>query len=72
MVNSIRTNLKRRKLTQDWLIMRLNEDYEISISRGELSNILSGTQTGAKADSIISKSEEIINVYERNNYPNSC
>lgn len=57
--HKIKVSLARNARTQKWLIERLKE-VGIDAEKSELSNILSGSRGGPKADRILSESERIL------------
>jgi hypothetical protein len=59
----IRAMLYRNTLTNTWLINRL-EEKGINTEKSELSSVLRGVRKGAKAESIIRTSVEILGNYE--------
>ena len=60
----IRLMLYRNSLTNTWLINRL-EDNGVKTDKTEMSSVLRGTRSGAKAELIINKSLDILNYYEK-------
>lgn len=68
---AIRQRIKKYTLSNVWLIDQLEQEG-VTTSRPELSNILLGKRTGAKADKIIEMSSEILNRYERNWQRDEC
>jgi len=60
----IRMMLYRNTLTNTWLINRL-EEKGINTEKSELSSVLRGVRKGAKAESIIKASIEILDFYEK-------
>lgn len=60
----IRELLSRNNLTQVWLINRLAAVGE-TVDKYEMSSTLACVRTGPKADRVIHKSLEILQVYER-------
>ena len=60
----IRLMLYRNTLTNAWLVNRL-EEKGIHTEKTEMSSVLRGVRKGAKAESIIKASEEILNYYEK-------
>ena len=60
----IRLMLYRNTLTNAWLVNRL-EEKGINTEKTEMSSVLRGVRKGAKAESIIKASEEILNYYEK-------
>lgn len=60
--DKIRILLLSNSLSQVWLINRL-EEHGVRTDKTELSSVLSGTRKGAKADTIIKTSLEILNDY---------
>lgn len=63
-INWIKRKLKRRKLTQVWLIEQLNLKG-LKTSKTELSMVLAGTRKGNKAKEICELSIDILEEYER-------
>lgn len=59
----IRLMLYRNTLTNVWLINRL-EEKGINTEKTEMSSVLRGVRKGAKAESIINSSIEILENYE--------
>lgn len=59
----IRLMLYRNTLTNAWLVNRL-EERGIITEKTEMSSILRGVRKGAKAESIINTSLEILEEYE--------
>lgn len=59
----IRLMLDRNALTQVWLINQL-EGQGVDTDKTEMSSILRGTRKGPKAELIMDKSLEILEVYE--------
>lgn len=60
----IRLMLYRNTLTSTWLINRL-EEKGIITEKTEMSSVLRGVRKGAKAESIIKRSVEILDYYEK-------
>jgi len=60
----IRIALLENSLSQVWLINRL-EEHGVNTDKAELSSALSGARRGAKIDTIIKKSCEILDDYEQ-------
>lgn len=61
--DKIRLMLYRNTLTNAWLVNRL-EEREVITEKTEMSSVLRGTRKGAKAESIIKTSLEILDDYE--------
>ena len=59
----IRMMLYRNTLTNAWLVNRL-EEKGINTEKTEMSSVLRGVRKGAKAESIINTSIEILENYE--------
>lgn len=59
----IRLMLYRNTLTNAWLVNRL-EERGIITEKTEMSSVLRGVRKGAKAESIINTSLEILEEYE--------
>ncbi len=59
----IRMMLYRNTLTNAWLVNRL-EEKGINTEKTEMSSVLRGVRKGAKAESIINSSIEILENYE--------
>lgn len=59
----IRLMLYRNTLTNAWLVNRL-EEKGINTEKTEMSSVLRGVRKGAKAESIINTSIEILENYE--------
>ena len=59
----IRLMLYRNTLTNTWLVNRL-EERGIITEKTEMSSVLRGVRKGAKAETIIKTSLEILNDYE--------
>ena len=59
----IRLMLYRNTLTNAWLVNRL-EERGIITEKSEMSSVLRGVRKGAKAESIINTSLEILEEYE--------
>lgn len=59
----IRMMLYRNTLTNAWLVNRL-EEKGINTEKTEMSSVLRGVRKGAKAESIIKSSIEILENYE--------
>lgn len=59
----IRLMLYRNTLTNAWLVNRL-EEKGINTEKTEMSSVLRGVRKGAKAESIINSSIEILENYE--------
>lgn len=62
--NRIRDVLYRNALTNTWLINRL-EERGINTEKTEFSSVLRGVRKGAKAETIIRASLEILEEYEK-------
>ena len=60
----IRLMLYRNTLTNAWLVNRL-EEKGINTEKTEMSSVLRGVRKGAKAESIINTSLEILEYYEK-------
>jgi hypothetical protein len=60
----IRMMLYRNTLTNAWLVNRL-EEKGINTEKTEMSSVLRGVRKGAKAESIIKASIEILDFYEK-------
>lgn len=60
----IRMMLYRNTLTNAWLVNRL-EERGINTEKTEMSSVLRGVRKGAKAESIIVTSLDILENYER-------
>lgn len=60
----IRLMLYRNTLTNAWLVNRL-EEKGINTEKTEMSSVLRGVRKGAKAESIIKTSVEILDYYEK-------
>ncbi len=60
----IRMMLYRNTLTNAWLVNRL-EKKGINTEKTEMSSVLRGVRKGAKAESIIKASIEILDFYEK-------
>lgn len=61
--DKIRLMLYRNTLTNAWLINRL-EEKGINTEKTEMSSVLRGVRKGAKAESIIKTSVDILTEYE--------
>jgi hypothetical protein len=59
----IRLMLYRNTLTNAWLVNRL-EEKGINTEKTEMSSVLRGVRKGAKAESIIKSSIDILSEYE--------
>lgn len=59
----IRLMLYRNTLTNAWLVNRL-EERGVNTEKTEMSSVLRGVRKGAKAESIIKTSLEILDDYE--------
>lgn len=59
----IRLMLYRNTLTNAWLVNRL-EEKGINTEKTEMSSVLRGVRKGAKAESIIKSSIDILSDYE--------
>lgn len=59
----IRLMLYRNTLTNAWLVNRL-EERGVVTEKTEMSSVLRGVRKGAKAETIIKNSLEILNDYE--------
>ena len=64
--DKIRLMLYRNTLTNAWLINRL-EEKGINTEKTEMSSVLRGVRKGAKAESIIKTSVDILTEYEIKN-----
>lgn len=62
--DNIRERLRRYKLSFTWLISQLAL-RGIVTDKTEMSSVIAGTRNGAKADSIIQVSSEILDSYEK-------
>lgn len=60
----IRLMLYRNTLTHTWLIHRL-EEKGVKTEKTEMSSVLRGVRKGAKAETIITTSLEILENYEK-------
>lgn len=60
----IRLMLYRNTLTNAWLVNRL-EEKGINTEKTEMSSVLRGVRKGAKAESIIKTSVEILDYYKK-------
>lgn len=63
MRNDIRDRLKRYALSFTWLVNQL-EKRGISTDKTEISSVFAGTRKGAKAESIVETSKDILSKYE--------
>lgn len=61
--DKIRLMLYQNTLTNAWLVNRL-EERKVITEKTEMSSVLRGTRKGAKAESIIKTSLEILDDYE--------
>ena len=62
---SIKSALERQRLTQKWLLYRLDVDYGVQISASELSELFDGKRPiGKKTSLVIRCAEQIIKEYE--------
>lgn len=63
---AVRERLDRNRLTQKWLIFRLDRDWGISVKKSQLSEILDGKRAlGPKTQKLIWCSLRVIDEYER-------
>ena len=63
---AVRERLDRNRLTQKWLIFRLDRDWGISVRKSQLSEILDGKRAlGPKTQKLIWCSLRVIDEYER-------
>ena len=63
---AVRARLDRNRLTQKWLIFRLDRDWGISVKKSQLSEILDGKRAlGPKTQKLIWCSLRVIDEYER-------
>ena len=61
----IKARMAEHRLTAQWLMLRLSQDYNIEIEKTTLSMILSGTRCGGKQpEQVITATEQIIDRYE--------
>ena len=61
----IKSRMAEHRLTAQWLLLRLSQDFNIEIDKTTLSQILSGTRRGGEQpEQVISAAEEIISRYE--------
>ena len=64
--SAVRERLDRNRLTQKWLIFRLDRDWGISVKKSQLSEILDGKRAlGPKTQKLIWCSLRVIDEYER-------
>lgn len=62
---NIKNRISRFNLTYVWLINELSRTHGVETDKTEMSSVLAGTRKGAKADAIITASEEILTKYEQ-------
>ena len=61
----IKARMAEHRLTSQWLLLRLSQDYNIEIDKTVLSMILSGTRRGGEQpEQVITATEQIIDKYE--------
>lgn len=58
----VRNALAEYRLTQVWLIRQLG-DKGLFTDKSEMSSVLSGTRIGSKADEILRRSAEVLEIY---------
>lgn len=62
-LNNIRERLKKNRLSFVWLIFQL-DNKGIKTDKTEVSSVFAGTRKGAKADSIVLETKNILDDYE--------
>ena len=63
---AVKTRLEKCRLTQLWLIYRLNRDFGIRIKKSQLSEILDGKRTpGPRTQRIIWCCDRVMEEYEK-------
>lgn len=61
----IKSRMAENRLTSQWLLLRLSQDYNIELDKTTLSMILSGTRRGGEQpEQVITATEQIIDRYE--------
>lgn len=62
--DAIRLKMSTEKLSYTWLIRQL-ERRGITVSKSELSSIMTGARSGPKTTEVISVSQELLAEYDR-------
>lgn len=64
-VTRVKSRMAEHRLTAQWLLLRLSQDYDIETDKNTLSMVLSGARlTGERSEQIINAAEQIIDRYE--------